>query len=87
MCLLFSADIHQLLESKDKVLHVQWNPSLDQENLELPHIKKEQEELWADQEDADISPVPVRSEDDKGSGGNSMACLFHVFCEEQGRIE
>ncbi|XP_030266385.1 zinc finger protein 708-like [Sparus aurata] len=64
---LRTTDIHQLLESKDKVLHVQWNPSLDQENLELPHIKKEQEELWADQEDADISPVPVRSEDDKGS--------------------
>lgn len=34
--------------------------------------------MWADLEDADISPVPVKSEDDKGSGGNSITWLFSL---------
>ncbi|XP_030267008.1 zinc finger protein OZF-like isoform X8 [Sparus aurata] len=43
--------------------------SLDQEEPEPPHIKEEQEELWTNQEEADLTkftftPVPVKSDDD-----------------------
>ncbi|XP_078099865.1 uncharacterized protein LOC144512801 isoform X4 [Sander vitreus] len=56
----------------------EWSSSLDQEDTKPPHIKEEQEELWASQdgeqlqgpEEADITkfpftPVPVKSEDDE----------------------
>ncbi|XP_030267026.1 zinc finger protein 415-like isoform X3 [Sparus aurata] len=42
--------------------------SLDQEEPEPPHIKEEQEELWTNQEEADLTkvtftPVPVKTDD------------------------
>uniref|UniRef100_A0A672YHD5 C2H2-type domain-containing protein n=1 Tax=Sphaeramia orbicularis TaxID=375764 RepID=A0A672YHD5_9TELE len=45
----------------------EWNPTVDQEEPESPHIKEEQEELWTSQE-ANITkfpstPVPVKSEE------------------------
>uniref|UniRef100_UPI0037E887D0 zinc finger protein 135-like n=1 Tax=Semicossyphus pulcher TaxID=241346 RepID=UPI0037E887D0 len=77
--LLHRADIQHVL-SKEEVRpeRQDWNPSLDQGNLqEPPHIKQEQEELWTNQEgeqlqgleDADIikftfTSVPVKSEED-----------------------
>ncbi|XP_036949755.1 gastrula zinc finger protein XlCGF57.1-like isoform X1 [Acanthopagrus latus] len=46
-----------------------WSSSLDQEEPEPPHIKEEQEELWTDQVEDDVTrftftAVPVKSEDD-----------------------
>ncbi|XP_038580299.1 zinc finger protein 771-like [Micropterus salmoides] len=74
------ADVQQLSGSKEEVPpeHQQWIPSLDQEDpLEPPHIKEEQEELWSSQEgeqlpgleEADITKfpfthVPVKTEED-----------------------
>ncbi|KAM6992309.1 uncharacterized protein LKV04_008361 [Tautogolabrus adspersus] len=74
------ADIQQLLVSKEELPSEQqeWNPGLDQEDPEPPHIKEEQEELWSSQEgeqlqgleEADSTDFPfthviVKSEDDE----------------------
>ncbi|XP_030266668.1 zinc finger protein 850-like [Sparus aurata] len=65
------ADVQQLLVSKEEVPPEQpeWSSILDQDEPEPPHIKEEQEELWTNQEDDDVSrftftAVPVKSEDD-----------------------
>ncbi len=71
--------------SKHKVVLEEWNQSLDQEDSERPHIKEEEEELWSSQEEeqvqeleeADITKftftaVPVKSENDEGSGRNNI---------------
>ena len=57
--------------SKDEIPPEQqdWSYSLDQEEPEPPHIKEEQEELWTNQEEDDVTrftftAVPVKSEDD-----------------------
>ena len=47
----------------------EWSFSQDQQDPEPPHIKDEQEELWTNQEEADITGftftlVPVKNEDD-----------------------
>ncbi|XP_030002788.1 gastrula zinc finger protein XlCGF57.1-like [Sphaeramia orbicularis] len=64
-------DVQQLLVVKEEVLpgEQNWNPSLDQEDLDPPHIKEEQEEVWTNQK-ADITRLPstcvlVKSEDDE----------------------
>ncbi|XP_076610177.1 uncharacterized protein LOC143334980 [Chaetodon auriga] len=68
-----TADVQQLLISKDKVLSEEWNPSVDQEDPETPHIKAEEEgEQLRRLEEADITKltftaVPVKSEEDEGS--------------------
>ena len=58
--------------SKDEVPPEQQecSSSLDQEEPEPPHIKEEQEELWTNQEEADLTkvtftPVPVKSDDEE----------------------
>ncbi|KAK2830981.1 hypothetical protein Q5P01_018912 [Channa striata] len=70
--------IKQLLVSKEELPPEPWNLNQEEEDQALPpHIKKEQEELWSNQEkeqlqeleEADIikfpfSAVPVKSEDD-----------------------
>ncbi|XP_030287088.1 zinc finger protein GLI4-like [Sparus aurata] len=65
------ADGQQLLFGQKKVSPEQqeWSSSLDQQDPEPPHIKDEQEELWTNQEEADITEftftlVPVKHEDD-----------------------
>nr|XP_033465327.1 uncharacterized protein LOC117245858 isoform X4 [Epinephelus lanceolatus] len=77
---LHRADIQQLSVVKEEVPPEQqeWSSSVDQEDPEPPHIKREQEELWISQveeqlqglEEDDIikftsTPVPVKSEDDE----------------------
>nr|XP_033465325.1 putative nuclease HARBI1 isoform X2 [Epinephelus lanceolatus] len=77
---LNKADIQQLSVVKEEVPPEQqeWSSSVDQEDPEPPHIKREQEELWISQveeqlqglEEDDIikftsTPVPVKSEDDE----------------------
>ncbi|XP_041664293.1 gastrula zinc finger protein XlCGF57.1-like [Cheilinus undulatus] len=72
---LLSADIRQILVSKEEPLDEQGcSPSLDQEDTKPPHIKEEQEELWISQdaeqiqgqEDTDIKfPITVKSENDE----------------------
>lgn len=69
---LFSADVQQLFVSKDEVQ--QWSPSLDPEDPELPHIKEEQQELWTSEGGEQLQglcPVPMKIEDDEGSGRNN----------------
>ncbi|XP_030287172.1 protein TsetseEP-like [Sparus aurata] len=68
---LHRADVQQLLFGQKKVSPEQqeWSSSLDQQDPEPPHIKDEQEELWTNQEEADITEftftlVPVKHEDD-----------------------
>uniref|UniRef100_A0A672ZGF8 C2H2-type domain-containing protein n=1 Tax=Sphaeramia orbicularis TaxID=375764 RepID=A0A672ZGF8_9TELE len=68
--LIHKTDVQQLLVVKGEVPPEQqeWNPTVDQEEPEPPHIKEEQEELWTTQE-ANITkfpstPVPVKSEDE-----------------------
>ncbi|XP_030287183.1 nucleolar protein 3-like [Sparus aurata] len=68
---LHRADVQQLLFGQKKVSPEQqeWSSSLDQQDPEPPHIKDEQEELWTNQEEADITEftftlVPVKNEDD-----------------------
>lgn len=74
----WSADVQQLLVSKEEVPLGQQGQSPQEELPELPHFKEEQEELWGSQEGeqfqglekADISnftftAVSVKSEDDE----------------------
>uniref|UniRef100_A0A672YH97 C2H2-type domain-containing protein n=1 Tax=Sphaeramia orbicularis TaxID=375764 RepID=A0A672YH97_9TELE len=67
--LIHKTDVQQLSVVKEEVPSEQqeWNPTVDQEEPESPHIKEEQEELWTSQE-ANITkfpstPVPVKSEE------------------------
>uniref|UniRef100_A0A672ZGE3 C2H2-type domain-containing protein n=1 Tax=Sphaeramia orbicularis TaxID=375764 RepID=A0A672ZGE3_9TELE len=70
--LLHKTDVQQLLVVKEEVPPEQqeWNPIVDQEEPELepPHIKEEQEELWTSQEvnitKFPSTSVPVKSKDD-----------------------
>ncbi|XP_034042853.1 zinc finger protein 568-like [Thalassophryne amazonica] len=67
-----ATDVKQLFGSKEEIVsdEQECNSSLDQEeDSELGCIKEEQEELWTSQEgepleDSDVSPIPVKSEDD-----------------------
>ncbi|XP_038580293.1 uncharacterized protein LOC119906909 isoform X2 [Micropterus salmoides] len=70
---LHRADVQLLLVSKEEVppeQQQQWSPRLDQEDpLEPPYIKEEQEELWTSQEgeqlpgldEADITKFSFRA--------------------------
>uniref|UniRef100_A0A671UAC0 C2H2-type domain-containing protein n=1 Tax=Sparus aurata TaxID=8175 RepID=A0A671UAC0_SPAAU len=69
--LSFTPESSQLLFSQKKVSPEQqeWSSSPDQQDPEPPHIKDEQEELWTNQEEADITDftftlVPVKHEVD-----------------------
>ncbi|XP_053272173.1 zinc finger protein 37 [Pleuronectes platessa] len=76
---LHRADILQLVVSKEEVPseQQQWSSSVDQEDLETPHIKEELEELWTNKkgeqlqqlEEADmkftLTPFAVKSEEDE----------------------
>ena len=78
MCVsVFAADVQQLSGIKEEVLH-EWSCQLHQEDPELLHIKKEEEEVWTSQEgeqlhgqeETDISrfsftAAPVKTEDDE----------------------
>ncbi|XP_030287559.1 zinc finger protein 701-like [Sparus aurata] len=63
---LHRADVQQLLFGQKKVSPKQqeWSSSLDQQDPEPPHIKDEQEELWTNQEEADITEFTFKHEDD-----------------------
>ena len=65
---LFPADVQQ--KSDVPPQQQECNSSPDREEPEPPHIKEEQEELWTNQEEDDVTrftftPVPVKSEDDE----------------------
>ncbi|KAF3706913.1 Regulating synaptic membrane exocytosis protein 2 Rab-3-interacting molecule 2 [Channa argus] len=69
------SDIHLLsVGEEEPPTEQEWSPRLDQQDLEPPHIKEEQEEFWTKQlqglEEADIprftfTAVSVKSEDDE----------------------
>ncbi|XP_030610445.1 zinc finger protein 570-like [Archocentrus centrarchus] len=73
------ADVQQLLVVKEEV---PWSPSLDQQEPEHLHIKKEQREFWRSQEgqqlndleETDITSLPVKSEDDEENFMSSEDC-------------
>ncbi|XP_062291782.1 oocyte zinc finger protein XlCOF7.1-like [Scomber scombrus] len=86
---LHRADVQQPFENKEEVP----GSSVDQEDPDPSHIKKEQKELWTSQEgeqlpgleEVDITkftstPVPVKSEDDKQKPQSSQ--LHQTLTEE-----
>ena len=64
---LFPADVQQLSVSKEEVQSEQQecSSSLDQDVPEPPHIKEEQEELWTNQEEDDVTRFTFDDEDDE----------------------
>ncbi|KAF7641877.1 hypothetical protein LDENG_00269550, partial [Lucifuga dentata] len=90
---VFSADIQQPLMKQKR------SPSMDQEESEPPHIKDEQEKIWASQkgenlqnvEEADINNsaftlVTVKSEDDDEESVQSSQ-LHQSQTEENREVE
>ncbi|XP_056136480.1 zinc finger protein 182-like [Lampris incognitus] len=80
-------DPPQLFDYKEEVPSEQqeWTDNLGQEELEPPHIKEEQEELWTSQEEERLQrkeeadntklpflPVPVKRENDEGKPESSQ---------------
>ncbi|XP_035537167.1 zinc finger protein 2 homolog isoform X1 [Morone saxatilis] len=86
---LRTTDVQQLLVSKDEVLTRDWNPSLNQEDPEPAHIKKEQVELWTRQEGEQLqgflfTPLPVKSEDDdEGSDVQQLLVIKDEVLHEE----
>nr|XP_057928201.1 oocyte zinc finger protein XlCOF8.4-like [Doryrhamphus excisus] len=82
---LRKADIQQmLLESQEEVSSEQqeWSSSVGQEELEPPHIKEEEEELWEQYqglEQADMTKSPINREDDEDKAQTSQ---FH-HCQRE----
>ncbi|XP_056264397.1 gastrula zinc finger protein XlCGF17.1-like isoform X2 [Pseudoliparis swirei] len=76
-------DVQQLLEVQEEVPLEQqdWSTSLEQDEPDPPHIKEEQEELWTNQEGAQLQGLaeagirfsfsPVKSEDDEEESQSS----------------
>ncbi|XP_029932565.1 zinc finger protein 79-like isoform X2 [Myripristis murdjan] len=67
----------QLLVYKEE--KQEWRPSVDQEQPEPPHVKEEQQELWASQEAEQLqdikfplTAVTLKSEDDEEEAGPSQ---------------
>ncbi|XP_029932545.1 zinc finger protein 879-like isoform X2 [Myripristis murdjan] len=67
----------QLLVSKEE--KQEWRPSVDQEQPEPPHVKEEQQELWASQEAEQLqdikvpfTDVTVKSEDEEEAGPSQL---------------
>ncbi|KAK5621281.1 hypothetical protein CRENBAI_010527 [Crenichthys baileyi] len=73
-------DIQQLLVMKDELPAVKqnWRPSLDQEDLNPPQIKEEEEDTEIMQFKFD--PVSVKREDDEGD--TQISKLHHNQTEE-----
>ncbi|XP_029932564.1 zinc finger protein 501-like isoform X1 [Myripristis murdjan] len=74
----------QLLLNKEE--KQEWSPSVDQEQPEPPHVKEEQQELWASQEAEQLqdikfpfTDVTVKSEDDGEEAARNVdpAADFH----------
>ncbi|XP_040000378.1 zinc finger protein 134-like isoform X1 [Xiphias gladius] len=84
---VFSADVQQQLVIKEELPSEQqeWNPSLDQEDPEPPHIKEEKQDFWTSpvmsqlqglREDSITKfpsvHVPVKSEDEEKSQSSQL---------------
>ncbi|XP_029932562.1 zinc finger and BTB domain-containing protein 49-like isoform X2 [Myripristis murdjan] len=77
----------QLLVCKEE--KQEWSPSVDQEQPEPPHVKEEQQELWASQEAEQLQDikvpftvVTVKNEDDEEEAGPSQ---LHQSQSEESR--
>ncbi|MEQ2225648.1 hypothetical protein ILYODFUR_019634 [Ilyodon furcidens] len=57
----FLLKVRQMMVFKEEVPH-DWNPNLDQQGPEPPHIKEEEEELWIRQEGEQFT---VNNEDEE----------------------
>ncbi|XP_030002776.1 glutamic acid-rich protein-like [Sphaeramia orbicularis] len=88
-------DVHHLSVVKVEIPLEQqeWSSNVDQdqEDLEPPHIKEEQEEVWTNQE-ADVTkftstPVLVKSEDDDDDDEEDLSSQLHQRQTEEKREE